>query len=236
MAMILEVIATSLEDAIAAERGGADRLELCAALSEDGLTPSLGLVEAVVQGVGIPVNVIVRPHNRGFHYDESDLAVMLADIRHIKRAGAAGIVIGALTVDQKVDTEAVARLLHEAKDMDVTFHRAFDAVDNQENALEIIAEFPQIRRILTSGGPAPAPQSVEQLKRLVGQSKKMTVQILAGYGMTLESLSSLIATTGVKEVHFGSGIRVNRSFMQPINPELIEEVKSVMNNWTELKG
>jgi len=236
MEMILEVIATSLEDAIAAERGGADRLELCAALSEDGLTPSLGLVEAVVQGVGIPVNVIVRPHNRGFHYDESDLAVMLADIRHIKRAGAAGIVIGALTADQKVDTEAIVRLLHEAKDMDVTFHRAFDAVDNQEKALEVIAGFPQIRRILTAGGPAPAPQSVEQLKRLVGQSKNMSVQILAGYGMTLESLSSLIATTGVKEVHFGSGVRVNRSFMQPINPELIGEVKSVLNNWTELKG
>ena len=234
--MILEVIATSLEDAIAAERGGADRLELCAALSEDGLTPSLGLVEAVVEGVGIPVNVIVRPHNRGFHYDESDLAVMLADIRHIKHTGAAGIVIGALTKEKKVDTKAVARLLHEAEDMDVTFHRAFDVVDNQEKALEIIAGFPQIRRILTSGGQAPAPQSAEQLKKLVGQSKNMAVQIMAGYGMTLESLSTLIATTGVEEVHFGSGVRVNQSFMQPIYPELIAEVKRELNNWMELKG
>lgn len=223
--MILEVIATSLEDAIAAERGGADRLELCAALSEDGLTPSLGLVEAVVRGVEIPVNVIVRPHNRSFYYDENDLDVMVADIRHIKRAGAAGIVIGALTADKMVDAKAVTRLLHEAEGMDVTFHRAFDVVDNQLKALEIIAGFPQIRRILTSGGQAPAPQSADQIEKLVKQSKNMTVQIMAGNGMTLESLSPLIATTGVQEVHFGSGVRANQSFMHPIDPKLIAEVK-----------
>ena len=233
MDMILEVIATSLEDAIAAEQGGADRLELCAALSEDGLTPSLGLVEAVIEGVGIPVNVIVRPHNRGFHYDESDLAVMLADIRHIKRAGAAGIVIGALTGEKKVDAKAIARLLYEAEDMDVTFHRAFDVVENQGEALEIIAGFPQIRRILTAGGQAPAPQSTKQLKKLVEQSIEMTVQIMAGYGMTPESLSSLIATTGVEEVHFGSGVRANQSFMHPIDSEVIAEIKRYLTNWTE---
>lgn len=231
--MILEVIATSLEDAITAEQGGADRLELCAALSEGGLTPSLGLVEAVIEGVRIPVNVIVRPHNRGFHYDESDLAVMLADIRHIKHAGAAGIVIGALTGEKKVDAKAMARLLYEAEDMDVTFHRAFDVIDNQVEALEIIAGFPQIRRILTAGGQAPAPQSTEPLKNLVEKSIEMTVQIMAGYGMTPESLSSLIATTGVEEVHFGSGVRIDRSFMYPIDPEVIAEIKRNLTNWPE---
>ena len=124
--MMLEIIATSVADAIAAERSGADRLELCAALSEGGLTPSLGLVEAVVQAVDIPVHVIVRPHSRTFQYDESDLAVMLADIRYIKQAGAAGIVIGVLNEDNKVNTEALSRLLKEAGEMKVTFHRAFD--------------------------------------------------------------------------------------------------------------
>lgn len=228
--MILEVIATSLEDAIAAEQGGADRLELCAALSEDGLTPSLGLVEEIVDGVGIPVNVIVRPHNLGFFYDANDLAVMEADIRHIKRAGAAGIVIGALTNENKVDTAAISRLLHEAEGMDVTFHRAFDVVEKQMDALEIIAGFPQIRRILTAGGQLPAPQSAGQLKRLVEQSEDMTVQIMAGYGMTLESLPTLISKTGVKEVHFGSGVRVNRSFVHPIDPELIVEIKKALNH------
>ncbi len=228
--MILEVIATSLEDAITAEQGGADRLELCSALSEDGLTPSLGLVEAVVKGVKIPVNVIVRPHNRGFYYVENDLAVMESDISHIKSAGAAGVVIGALTKENKVDKIAIKRLLDKAEGMDVTFHRAFDVVENQLEALQVIAEFPEIQRILTAGGKVPAPQSIKQLTKLVEQSKEMTLQIMPGYGMTLESLPELLATTGVKEIHFGSGVRVDRSFMKPIDSKIILKIKHYLIN------
>ena len=224
--MILEIIATSLEDAVVAEQAGADRIELCAALSEDGLTPSLGLIQAVVEGVKIPVNVIVRPHNSGFHYTEGDLAVMLTDIQHIKRAGAAGIVIGALTKDNKVDTEAISLLLKEAEGLDVTFHRAFDFVDDQLVALETITSFPQINQILTSGGQAPAPESTEQLKKLVEQCKDNDIQILVGNGVTPESLSSLIEETGVREVHLGSGVRVNRSFMHPVDAGVVTAVKN----------
>lgn len=224
--MILEIIATSLEDAVVAEQAGADRIELCAALSEDGLTPSLGLIEAVVKGVKIPVNVIVRPHNRGFHYSETDLAVMKTDIRHIKRVGAAGIVIGALTADDKVDTQAISFLLEEVEDLDVTFHRAFDFVDDQQVAFETIAGYPQINQILTSGGQAPAPESAAKLKKLVAQSKGTSIQILAGNGMTPESVTSLLTETGLQEVHFGSAVRVNRSFMHPINPAVIRAIKN----------
>lgn len=229
--MILEIIATSLEDAIVAEEAGADRIELCSALSEDGLTPSIGLIEAVVKGVKIPVNVIVRPHNRGFHYTEGDLAVMLTDIRHIKRTGAAGIVIGALTKDNKVDTEAVSLLLKEAEGLDVTFHRAFDFVDDQFAALETIAGFPQVNQILTSGGQAPAPESTEQLKKLVERCENKAVKILAGNGVTPESLSSLLEETGLKEVHLGSGVRVNRSFMHPVDAEVVAVVKNQLKQF-----
>lgn len=222
--MIVEIIATSVADAIAAERSGAYRLELCAAMTEGGLTPSLGLIEAVVQAVRIPVQVIVRPHSRTFHYDAYDLSVMVEDIRHIKRAGAAGVVIGALTAEGKVDTNALARLLDATEGLDVTFHRAFDAVDDQLEALEAIARFPQIRRILTSGGKAPAPQSVEQLKRLVERSRQMDLCIMAGYGMTPESLKTVVSGAGVTEVHFGSAVRVNRSFACPIDPAAIEAI------------
>lgn len=223
---MLEIIATSVADAIAAERSGADRLELCAALSEGGLTPSLGLVKAVVQAVEIPVHVIVRPHSRTFKYDESDLAVMLADIRYINQAGAAGIVIGVLDEDNKVNTESLTRLLQEAGEMKVTFHRAFDDIDDQLTALEVIAGFPQIQRILTSGGQAPAPEAAEQLKRLVDKSRDTTVCILAGNGMRPETLSALVMATGLEEVHFGSAVRVNRSFMHPVDEAVIAEVKS----------
>ncbi len=223
---MLEIIATSVADAIAAERSGADRLELCAALSEGGLTPSLGLVEAVVEAVSIPVHVIVRPHSRTFQYDESDLTVMLADIRYIKQAGAAGIVIGVLNEDNEVNTRALSRLLTEAGGMKVTFHRAFDDIANQLEALEVIASFPQIQRILTSGGQAPAPEAAEQLKKLVDKSRNTSVRILAGNGMSPETLSTLVRVTGLEEVHFGSAVRVNRSFMYPIDEAVIAGVKS----------
>lgn len=229
--MILEIIATSLEDAIVAEQAGADRIELCAALSEDGLTPSLGLIEAVVKGVKIPVNVIVRPHNKGFHYSEDDLAVMLTDVRHIKRAGAAGIVIGALTKDNKVDAEATSLLLKEAEGLDVTFHRAFDFVDDQFAALETIAGFPQINQILTSGGQAPAPESTEQLKKLVKHCENESIQILAGNGVTPESLASLLEETGLEEVHLGSGVRVNRSYKHPVDAEVVAAVKKQLQQF-----
>lgn len=222
--MIVEIIATSVTDAVVAERSGAHRLELCTAMNEAGLTPSLGLIEVVVNAVNIPVQVIVRPHSRTFHYDAYDLSVMIEDIRHIRRAGAAGVVIGVLTANGKVDTEAVARLLDAAEGLDVTFHRAFDAVDDQLEALDVIARFPQIRRILTSGGQSPAPQSVEQLKRLVERSRHMDLRIMAGHGMTPESLETVVSGAGVTEVHFGSAVRVNRSFACPIDPEAIEAI------------
>ena len=222
--MIVEIIATSLEDAIAAERSGADRLELCMALSEGGLTPSLALVEAVVSGVDIPVHVMVRPHSRSFHYTENDLAVMAADIRHIKHAGAAGVVFGAVTAEKKVDTEAISFLLKEAEGLDVTFHRAFDVIDDQVEALGVIASFPQICRILTSGGQAPAPESAEQLKKLVEKARDTTLEILAGNGLTPETVLTLIEETGLQEVHFGSAVRVNRSFMYPIDEAVIAAI------------
>ena len=219
--MIVEIIATSLEDAIAAERSGADRLELCMALSEGGLTPSLALVEAVVSGVDIPVHVMVRPHSRSFHYTENDLAVMVADIRHFKQAGVAGVVFGAVTEENKVDTRAISFLLKEAEGIDVTFHRAFDVIEDQLEALEVIASFPQICRILTSGGQAPAPESAEQLKKLVENARDTTLEILAGNGMTPQTFSALVRKTGLKEVHFGSAVRVNQSFMYPIDEAVI---------------
>ncbi|GIP35162.1 hypothetical protein J2TS4_43720 [Paenibacillus sp. J2TS4] len=231
--MILEIIATSVADAIAAERSGAHRLELCAAMSETGLTPSIGLIEAVVGAVQIPVNVIVRPHSRSFYYNDQELSVMAADIRHIKRAGAAGIVIGALTEEKKVDTEAISRLLNEAEGLDVTFHRAFDDIEDQLEALETIALFPQIRRILTAGGQAPAPQSAEQLKRLVDSAKNTSVNIMAGYGMTPESVATLVPATGLTEVHFGSAARVNRSFTHPIDSAAIETILSDLKRLSE---
>ncbi|MGG0644549.1 copper homeostasis protein CutC [Sporosarcina gallistercoris] len=227
--MKLEIIATSLQDARTAERAGADRLELCSALTEGGLTPSLGLIEAVVEGVSIPVHVIVRPHSRTFRYDEEDIQVMLSDIRHIRQTKAAGIVIGILDEANRVDTVNLKRFLEEARDLNVTFHRAFDEIEDQLEAVSTLGEFPQIQRILTSGGPAPAPESIEKISELVKKSKTTSVTILAGNGMTPDGLTAFLEATGVTEVHFGSAVRERQSYQHPISPEVITSIKSMMS-------
>lgn len=227
--MKLEIIATSLQDALLAERAGADRLELCSALTEGGLTPSLGLIEAVVEGVSIPVHVIVRPHSRTFNYSEEDIQVMLADIRYIQQTKAAGIVIGILDETQRVDTVNLKRFLDAAGNLNVTFHRAFDEIKDQLKAVDMIGDFPQIQRILTSGGQAPAPQSVEKIRQLVEKTKNTSVTILAGNGMTLEGLAEFIEATGITEVHFGSAVREHQSFQYPINQEVITNIKSIIS-------
>lgn len=225
---MLEIIVTSVEDAKAAESAGADRLELCVALSEDGLTPSIALIEAVVKAVTIPVHVIVRPHNRGFHYSASDIAIMRSDIAYIKEAGAAGIVVGALTEDGMIDEEALKVLLKEAEGLQVTFHRAFDVIHDQITGLHILLKYPQITRVLTSGGQEKAVNALPQLKKLIELTKGTSLTILVGSGLTAENVQLVIQETDAQEVHFGSGVRRAQCFMEPIDGEIIRQINKMI--------
>lgn len=224
---MLEIIATTVEDAILAEKGGADRLELCAALSEDGLTPSAGCIEEVVKAVEIPVHVIVRPHNNGFIYSEADVAVMQKDIAFIRKIGAAGIVIGACTAEKMIDVTVMETLLAEAGELAVTFHRAFDEIDDQLVALKVLQTMPQITRVLTSAGKPSVLQALPQLKALVEATADSELTILAGSGITAEKVDEVLRT-GVSEIHLGSGVREERSFARPIDVELVREVQQKM--------
>lgn len=229
--MILEVIATTLTDAVLAEQGGANRIELITGFAEGGLTPSQGLIEAVVSTVHIPVQVMIRPHSQSFTYNEDDIRTMLADIRVVKQAGARGIVIGALTDANQIDIETTERLLAEAEGLDMTFHRAFDEVDDQIEALSILAQFPQIRRVLTSGGTAPAPQAMPQIQRLVEASRHCNIEILAGHGLAREGLETFIKQTGVREVHFGSAVRQNGKSTAPVDAERVAAIQQVLTSY-----
>jgi copper homeostasis protein len=139
---LLEVIATTVADARAAERGGADRLELITAMGEGGLTPSIGLIESVIEAVGIPVNVIVRPHSRSFVYDADDYAVMLRDVRAIAKTRANAIVVGMLRADGSVDTDGLARVIEAADGLQLTFHRAFDETRDLLAAIRCCSSVP----------------------------------------------------------------------------------------------
>ncbi|MBU5671979.1 copper homeostasis protein CutC [Paenibacillus brevis] len=224
--MILEVIATCAEDAVVAEAHGADRLELVTAITEGGLTPGIGLVREVVKSVKIPVHVMVRPHSRSFLYNEGDVRTMEEEARAIEDAGAAGIVFGALTADRKIDEAALARILAVSGDMNVTFHRAFDELSSLPEGLSTLLRYPRVNRVLTSGGPLPAPQAASEIRQLVELACGSSLVILAGYGLTLETVDRFIAETKVSEVHFGSDIRFGRKGLSPIDPDRLSALSS----------
>ncbi|MGO4106492.1 copper homeostasis protein CutC [Paenibacillus sp. YAF4_2] len=216
--MRLEVIATCMDDALTAEANGADRLELITAITEGGLTPGIGLVEQVVRAVRIPVFVMVRPHSRSFVYAEHDVDTMALEIKAIVKAGAAGIVLGALTPEGNIDERALERLLPLTKGLQVTFHRAFDELEDQLEGVHTLMKYPQITRVLTSAGQLPAIESAQEMARLIAAASESKLTILAGNGLTTEDITGFIQETGVKEVHFGSAIRYGKSNLSPIDP------------------
>ncbi|MCJ8013407.1 copper homeostasis protein CutC [Paenibacillus sp. KQZ6P-2] len=228
--MKLEVIATNLTDALLVEEGGADRIELVTGILEGGLTPGPGLIRETVRQLHIPVHVMVRPHSQSFVYDEHDLRTMQEDIAFIKDCGAAGIVLGAMAPDGSIDTAALDQLLAGAEGLNVTFHRAFDEIEDQLAALNVLVRYPQINRILTSGGPLPAPKSAPQIRKLVEAAQGTGIRILAGYGLTVPVLHDFIQATGVEEVHFGSALRSYGDNLQPVDPIRVRAAKQVIED------
>ncbi|MWC30546.1 copper homeostasis protein CutC [Paenibacillus sp. MMS18-CY102] len=228
--MILEVIATCVDDALAAEANGADRLELITAITEGGLTPGIGLVKQVVRTVRIPVFVMVRPHSRSFVYPEHDIETMAFEINAIVQAGAAGIVLGALTRAGKIDEAALERLLPLAEVLQVTFHRAFDELGDQHEALQVLMKYPQITRVLTSAGPRPAMESTLEMARLVAATSGCDLKIVAGSGLAAEGITDFMRRTGVQEVHFGSAVRYGKSSLSPIDPSVLRMLADLVHD------
>jgi copper homeostasis protein len=165
MSRVLEICCDSLHAALAARDGGAHRIELCACLECDGLTPSAGLLERVLARVSLPVFAMVRPRPGDFVYSETELEVMLADIAEAKECGAAGIVGGALAAGSaRIDREATAALVEAARPLPFTFHRAFDLVAEPEPGLGELAGL-GVARVLTTGGGNRAVEALAGLRR-----------------------------------------------------------------------
>lgn len=194
----LEVCCADLASVRAAVEGGAHRVELCQALGLDGLTPSAGMIEEAV-GMGIHVQVLIRPREGDFVYTSDEVACMQRDIRHARRLGAGGVVIGALRPDGSIDAETIRRLVGEAEDLSITFHRAFDVCAQPEEALEEIISL-GCHRLLTSGQAQTAQQGIPLLRRLVQQSAGRLI-IMPGAGVNTGNAHRILAETGAREIH-----------------------------------
>ena len=194
----VEICCGDIESVSAARSGGAHRIELCCALSEGGLTPSLAMIRAAVaSGIG-SVNVLIRPRKGDFLYSPAERALIADDIAMAVDAGATGVVVGALTPDGDVDTEALGPWRQQAGDAEMVFHRAFDMCRDPREALETLIGH-GCSRVLTSGLQPSAYAGMQMLKQIV-QWADGRIVIMAGSGVTPANAAE-IASTGVDAVH-----------------------------------
>ncbi len=197
--MILEIIASTVEDCLTAESGGADRIELCAAIGTGGLTPSLGTLIEAKKRVRIPLMVMVRPRSGGFFYSEEDFAAMQRDASLLLEHGADGIVFGILHSDGSVDTKRCGRLLELAGARQTVFHRAFDVVPDPVRALDELIDL-GFSRVLTGGQKKTALEGRDLIRKLTVRGGGR-IEVLAGGGVRAPNVRQLVEATGCTQVH-----------------------------------
>ena len=198
--LLCEACVETLDDAVRAERLGAQRIELCSALSEDGLTPASELVRECLRHVTIPLMVMIRPRGGDFGYTAGELARMADDIVRFKALGVAGVVVGVLDAGKRVAIEATRRLAELAAPLDVTFHKAIDATPDILDALRAVREITAITRVLSSGGAATAWQGRDVLRAMHALADPRLTIIAAGK-VTAANRQRIADYTGVREVH-----------------------------------
>jgi copper homeostasis protein len=197
--ILLEIVASTVGDCVAAESSGADRIEVCAAIATGGLTPSLGTLVEAKKRVHIPLLAMVRPRAGGFCYSESDFAVMRRDAEVLLENGADGIVLGILHSDGSVDTRRCGKLLELAGGRQTVFHRAFDVVPDPLRALDELIDL-GFTRVLTSGQQKTALEGSDLLRRLIVRAGQK-IEVLPCGGVRAHNVRRLAEATRCTQVH-----------------------------------
>ncbi|MCI6031669.1 copper homeostasis protein CutC [Fusobacterium varium] len=197
--MIKEVCVESFSEALAAEKRGADRIELCDNLYLGGTTPSYGTIKMAMEKLTIPAFPIIRPRGGNFHYSKEEIEIMKEDIKVCKSLGAKGVVLGVLTADNKVDFETLKELVDLASPMEVTFHKA---VDELENPVEVIDRFVEIgvKRILSSGTKETALEGKDILNAMIKKADNRITILIAGK-VTSDNFEEVAAAIPSTEYH-----------------------------------
>lgn len=198
---MLEICVDSVESAIVAENNGADRLELCSDLVIGGTTPSVGLLECVLERCHIPVRVMIRPRFGDFLYSEEEFEEMKRDILFSKKLGASGVVFGLLNSDGSIDERRTKCLLEIARPMEATFHRAFDLSGDLSKSLEVLISL-GVDTVLTSGGKNRAVDALDTLQKLQNQAREK-IEILCGAGVGLDNADAFLSA-GLRNLHLSA--------------------------------
>jgi copper homeostasis protein len=215
--MLFEICVEGVDGAVAAQEGGGDRVELCASLLEGGLTPSFGTIRAALKLCYLPIHVILRPRGGDFLYSDAEFASMLDDAREIAKQNAAGIVIGCLTEDGRIDEVRMKALREAAQPLSVTCHRAFDMTRDPEEALEALIRC-GVHRVLTSGQRSTAVEAIPLLKKLNAQAAGRII-IMACGELAPDNIERVVRETGGTEFHFAA-LKTEPSGMQYRNPSV----------------
>jgi copper homeostasis protein len=197
----IEVCVDSVASAVAAQRGGAARVELCSDLLEGGITPSAGLIATTRSTISIGLHPIIRPRPGDFCYSDQEMEIMRHDIETAKELGADGVVVGILDPHGNVDVERTRELVELARPLSVTFHRAFDMSSDLLRSLDLVCQT-GADRILTSGGEQTCLEGMAVIASLV-KSARGRISIMAGGGIGPKDAPSIVEHTGVKEIHVG---------------------------------
>lgn len=222
--MFLEVIAKDLTDVEIISQSAANRIELCGAMQQDGLTPDITLIKQAASRSTKPIRIMIRNHNNGFYYTKAELAVMLEQIEQINQIpNIEGYVIGALTSDGQLDIQTMQLLIAAAKGRKITCHKACEAIINPQTLIKL--ERLGVNTVLTQGGLKPIEQNYQELQALVKckNDHNLKIQILIGGGVNKNNLHELKAINPC--IHVGKLVRDEQKYDRLINDEQITQIK-----------